>query len=431
MNEAHEKAGKAAKRTAKKTGTPLAALMLGVSLAVSGCGSSGTASETERLDAVEVDTRLVTGYNQFGFDLLRHTVAAKPQTNTLLSPASIAIALSMTMNGAAGPTREEMARTLGLDGLRAEEINNGAQTLIGAFEKLDPDAKLSIANSIWARKGMKFEAEFLTLNKSHFSARVEALDFSSSKTPKTINKWVSKQTNGLIPEIVDELDAQAIMVLLNAVYFKGNWSEPFKTEATRELPFTLENGTSVQRSMMKRTDTFAYAERSGYSAIRLPYGDRSFGMIALLPQEGQQLQNLIGQLNTAEWEELNRAFASRRGELLMPRIQLAYSASLKEPLQQLGMKLAFDDAQADFSKLLTPPPVSYISSVAHKSFIRVDEKGTEAAAVTEIGMAGGAAPSAPDFRFALDRPFLIAVHEQQTGIVLFVGAVYDPGGEGK
>lgn len=421
-------------------GIKLAALMLGVSLAASGCGgiSSGTGGSSSNIDEPVPDrqtkveiSQLVQGFNDMGFDLLRQANSVRPQANTLLSPASIAIALSMTMNGANGPTRDEMARTLGVGELSADEVNQGARALLDAVAQSDSDIRLAVANSIWARKGLPIENSFLAANKAYYDAQVETLDFASPKAPKTINQWVSKRTNDLIPEIVDRLDPQTIMVLLNAVYFKGDWSVPFSPNSTRPQPFTLDNGDVVERSMMARTGTFAFADRADYSAVRLPYGNGNFGLLALLPKEGMKLQTLVEQIDSAEWSALSRSLADQRGDLVLPRIQLTDGISLKEPLQQLGMKLAFDDARADFSKLLTPPPASYISAVEHKTFLRLDEKGTEAAAATKVEAALSSAPIAPGFKLVLDRPFLIAIHEQQTGMVLFVGAVYDPGAKGE
>lgn len=421
--------GETGTKNRKKTASAgLAAICLGAAVLVGGGCAAPTGKFASAYTAADVDSRIVQAYNRFGFELFREETTGRPAgENVFVSPASVAIALSMTLNGAAGQTRDEMARTLHVDELSQQEANEAARALQGALQSADPGVQLSVANSIWARKGWKFEPAFLSANEQYYDARTELLDFSSRKAASTINKWVSKQTNGRIDGIVnDPIDRDSVMLLLNAVYFKGDWTTPFDKTFTRDRPFTLQDDTVANRSTMSRAGAFDYADMDGYAAVRLPYGNGNTGMVALLPDAGTPLAALADRLAGGEWNTLTAVLQKRQGEVAMPRFKMEYEASLNEPLQTLGMPLAFDSQQADFSKLLVPPPNAYIGEVKHKTFVQVDEKGTEAAAVTKVEMRAGSAYVPTGFKLELNRPFLFVIHERQTGAVLFVGAVYDP-----
>lgn len=410
--------------------TGIAAICLGAIVTASGCGMERQPEiKGQSYTVADIDARLVNGYNAFGFDLYRKLAAEQQATgrNMFLSPASVAIALSMTMNGAVGPTRDGIAQALGLQQTTPDEANEGVRILQNVLRAADPDVQLSIANSIWARKELKFDPDFLAANKTYYGAQAESLDFSDRKAAATINKWVKKQTKGRIEAIIDDnINPQSIMFLLNAVYFKGDWTVPFEKTATRDRPFTLSDGTKVNRSMMARTGAFDYADRDGYQAVRLPYGNGNTGMVVVLPDEGTTLSALADRITDTEWRDATSALGKRQGEVILPRFKMEYEASLNDQLKSLGMSLAFDPDQADFSGMLAPPPNAYIGDVKHKSFVLVDEKGTEAAAVTKVETMAASAPSPAGFRMEMNRPFLIVLHERQTGTVLFIGSVYDP-----
>jgi serpin B len=408
----------------------LAVICLGTIVSAAGCGATTPpSSKAHAYSAADIDARLVSAYNGFGFDLYRTTAAGQQAyKNAFMSPASVTIALSMTMNGAVGPTRDGMAQALQLKGLMPDETNKAALLLQSVLRTADPSVQLSIANSIWARKELKFNPDFLTVNKNYYGAQTESLDFASSKAAATINKWVKKETKGRIDGIVDnKIDPQSIMFLLNAVYFKGDWTVPFEKSATRDRPFALSDGTKASRSMMDRRGSFDYADMDGYAAVRLPYGNGNTGMVVLLPDEGTKLSALTDRLTGSEWLNLTGALQNRQGEVILPRFKLEYDAILNEPLKALGMSAAFDREKADFSGLLVPPPNAYIGEVKHKSFVQVDEKGTEAAAVTKVEAKATSAPATAGFLMEMNRPFLFVIHERQTGTVLFIGSVYDPG----
>lgn len=408
----------------------LAALCAGAVAAVSGCGTANRpAVHGKSYTAADIDVRFIDAYNAFGFDLHRAIAGGRQATgeNVFLSPTSVAIALSMTMNGAVGPTRDGIAQALRLQELTTDEANDGALKLQSVLQSADSAVQLSIANSIWARKGVPFQPSFLAANKTYYGAEARTLDFADRKTAATINKWVKKETGGRIESIVDEnIPAQSIMFLLNAVYFKGDWTVPFEQTATRDRPFTLADGTKASRAMMARAGAFEYADRDGYAAVRLPYGNGNTGMVVLLPDEGTTLAALTDRLTDKEWRDATAALVKQQGEVVLPRFKVEYEASLNEQLKALGMSLAFDSGRADFSAMLAPPPNAYIGDVKHKTFVRVDEKGTEAAAVTKVEVMATSSPSASGFRMEMNRPFLVVLHERSTGAVLFTGSVYDP-----
>lgn len=420
------------KRTLKQKALSIGLAALGAIAVVSaaGCGPEHRpAINGKSYTAADIDARVVDAYNAFGFDLHRAIAGGHRATgeNVFLSPTSVALALSMTMNGAVGPTRDGMAQALRLQELTTDEANDGALKLQEVLQATDPAVQLSIANSIWARQGVSFQKSFLDANKAYYGAEAQTLDFTNRKAAATINKWVKKETSGRIESIVDEtISAQSIMFLLNAVYFKGDWSVPFERNATRDRPFALTDGTKTSRAMMARTGAFEFADRDGYAAARLPYGNGNTGMVVLLPDEGTTLSSLADRFTEKEWRDVTAALSKQQGEVILPRFEMEYEISLNEQLKALGMSLAFNSDQADFSELLAPPPTAYIGDVKHKTFVRVEEKGTEAAAVTKVEAMTTSAPSASGFRMEMNRPFLIVLHESSTGAVLFIGSVYDP-----
>lgn len=424
----------------KRTLSGLVALLLMTTVA--GCGtnaksaiprpsvhSSGPASPSPGVEAV---SPIAPAYNAFGLELYARLSAAKPKENLFISPASVAIALSMVLNGAQGATREAMAKTLHLDVLDADTWNRSAAELQDRLTHADPKVELSIANSIWAKneKSLKFQEAFLKTIKDFYKAETASVDFGDPKTVDKINKWVDKQTKGKIDSIVKApMDPNVIMLLLNAVYFKGSWTTTFSKDATRDAAFTLADGTKKTYPFMQRSGSFEYKKADGYQAVRLPYGDGNLGMLILLPDEGARLETFTERLARAgEWDRTLADWKPQQGEVLLPRFKLESELELNDALKSLGMSIAFDDRQADFSGLLTPPVQAFIGEVKHKTFIQVDEKGTEAAAVTSVGVKTSSAmvPTTPPFRMEMNRPFLIAIQDRSTGAVLFVGSIQDP-----
>ncbi|CAG7617419.1 hypothetical protein PAESOLCIP111_02023 [Paenibacillus solanacearum] len=409
----------------KKWVLPVMAAVLAL---CSGCSEPAARSTlAERsYKASELDSRIVQASNAFGLRLHQATVAAKPDANVFVSPASVSMALTMAYNGAADSTREAMAKALELQGLPIDDINRAGKVWRDLLEHQGAGVQLTIANSIWTRKGKPLLEGFLQKNREYYGAEVIPIDFASSRAAGTINSWVKKHTNGKIERIVDDRpDGQTMLMLVNAIWFKGQWTRPFNESATAPGSFFTSPGASRQVPMMVQSGSFEYMQEAGFQAVRLPYGDeRNMAMLLFLPEEGTGLDGLQSKLWT-DAELWNRPFPTQQGVLELPRFKLEYGGRLNETLQALGMGEAFDPQKADFSGMAPVPPRLAINEVIHKTYVDVNERGTEAAAVTSVGMAGSAPPKNV-FKMTVNRPFVMAIQDRETGSLLFLGTVRDP-----
>ncbi len=360
--------------------------------------------------------------NAFGFSLFDALFAGHAQSNVFLSPASVALALDMAYDGARDGTQQAMARTLGLQGMGQAQVRQRAAALLTAWQTAPGSEGLTVANSLWARAGIPFRPQFLQDTKRFYGARVSSLDFHSPSAPATINAWVSCATNGKIASIVNSIPPSIVMYLLNAVYFHGDWAAPFNSAATRPQPFTRGDGSQVTVPLMQNTSRFPYYHAANFEAITLPYHTARFSMTVLLPSKGVTLASLGRRLTAAQWQSWTSHFQMQYGSLALPRFSLANDLQLNAPLRALGMGQALD-THADFSGICQQR--CRISSVRHKTYLNVDEKGTTAAGVTSIGV-GITAVQTPHFHMVVDRPFLVSIQDSTTGSVLFFGAVNNP-----
>ncbi|MCX5797614.1 MAG: serpin family protein [Elusimicrobia bacterium] len=365
----------------------------------------------------------------FAFDLFKKVASASPAKNVFLSPSSARWALSMAYAGSAGDTQKAMALALGAPPL-AEDLaleSNRIASLMSA----DPKVTLRVANSIWLKRGFLFKEAFTSSVTAAFRAEIFERDFMPADADEA-NAWVSGKTEGKIPTILDKFGPGDRALLLNAVYFKGSWTDQFKKERTRPDDFHLAGGAVVRRPLMERYGGYPYFEGEGFQALRLPYGGGRLGMIVLLPAPGRPLDSLIETTaNAAGWRAVIGGLNEKQGLVRLPRFKLDFSASLGGPLAGLGMGVAFDRLRADFTGMAEatkPADRLFISRVLQKTFVEVNEEGTEAAAATAVVMAsrGSARPAAPPFEFIADRPFLYAVEDNATGELLFLGALYEP-----
>ncbi|MFB3902183.1 MAG: serpin family protein [Acidobacteriota bacterium] len=363
----------------------------------------------------------------FGFRLFSQITAAERAKNVFISPAGVAFALAMTWNGAAGETREAMSRALELQGMNLEQVNQASLELKETLQQADPAVQLQIANSLWARQGLNFEPDFIDRNRRFFKAEVAVLDFADPGAPARINDWVGRNTAGKIQKIVDRIDSNSILFLLNAVYFKGKWTAQFKKELTAQRPFIPAAGNRIQVPMMTQSGSFQYCETPDFQAISLPYGNRRWNMRIFLPKPGHSLPQFLESLTVSNWDTWMRSFRKREGEISLPRFRIEYEKELNDPLKALGMALAFDTERADFSAMIQTSERAYINKVKHKTFVEVNEEGTEAAAATSVGVSVTSfEPPQERFRMVVDRPFFCAIRDDQTGALLFLGAINDP-----
>jgi len=370
------------------------------------------------------ETTLVTGANSFGFDLFQQVISGQRDGNVFISPLSAALALAMTYNGAAGETEAAMRETLGFAGLSREDLNVSFQSLIELLLSLDDRVLLDIAQSIWYRTGLPVETDFIVRNQTYYDALVRSLDFSSPAAVLTINDWVAQKTHQRIPEIIQEIDPLTMMILINAVYFKGDWTYQFDPKSTREDWFNIDDSQRIKVDMMAQDNDFEYFATDQFQAVDLPYGDGHFALTILLPRSND-LSALLQQFNAENWGAWQDRFASTEGTLRMPKFKLNYEVHLIPMLSAMGMAIAFDPHRADFSGICPTMPLS-ITDVLQKTFLQVDEKGTEAAAVTVVVVGATSIGGPGRFYMEVNHPFLIVLHDRHSHSILFAGRIDHP-----
>ena len=371
---------------------------------------------------------LVEADNLFGLKLFKEVLKAEePDNNVMISPLSVSLALAMTYNGADGTTKEAMEKTLELSGLTVEEINENYKNLIDALVSVDPKILMSIANSIWYKRTFDVEQDFISTNQDYFNAEVTPLDFFSPDAVNTINNWVADKTKDKITEILDYIPADAVMYLINAIYFKGIWKYEFDESNTEDATFYLRDGTTKDVSTMVQEASFNYLSNDIVQAVEMPYGAGNYSMIILLPQNGKTLDDIIEQLNSETWNNwLGEFYMAEKVQIHLPKFKFEYKNKLNDELVNLDMGIAFDPFNADFSKINKLRQL-FISRVLHKTFVEVNEEGTEAAAVTLVEIcetsAGGGETYIP---FYVNKPFIFAIKEKYTNTIAFIGKVMDP-----
>ena len=369
---------------------------------------------------------LVAANNQFSFDLMQQVVSAQTNANVFLSPFSAATALRMVANGAAGLTRQELEHTLHTSGLKGSAINEAFTGLNRSLAE-KKDVILTLANGMWVRQDFILKPAFVAENQHYFGAELGEVDFNQPAAAQTINDWASRQTHGKIPKLVDyPFDPYLRLFLANAIYFKGTWVAPFDKSATKSHDFHLPDQSVKQTPLMSRHEKMTYEETVSYQAVRLPYNG-GLRMTIFLPAQKitpQQLLQTFGRPGI--WDNnIQPAFGSRDGTLMLPKFKMEFSATLNTPLKTLGLKTAFTD-NANFSGISSTQLC--ISEVLQKSFVEVNEQGTEAAAVTGImfDTASMHMECPKPFEMIVDRPFLFTIEDEDTDAILFIGVINNP-----
>ena len=371
----------------------------------------------------KAQAEFVKANNGFALDLFRNVVREAKGESLLISPLSVTIDFGMVNNGAVGQTQKEIYETLGYKESSVEGLNDFCHTMMSQSGKVDPSTKLEIANAAVVNKmypGLK--DSFTKTVQSVYDAEVIYKDFSKEDIKKLVNGWCDKKTHGMIPELLKSpVQADEYAHFLNAVYFKGVWTNKFKKDDTKKESFTREDGSKMTVRMMHQKDQFNYGSIPDLcTAVSLPYGNQAYQMTLLLPMEGKSLADLVGKLDAGAWGRL--MLFGVDVDVKIPSFETEYFVSLKDLLPKMGIKQAFSTA-ADFSAMSSAPYL-YIGDVLHKAKIKVDEEGTEAAAVTDITMmCGSAGPGStpPTYEFHADRPFLYVITEISTGAIYFIG----------
>lgn len=373
-----------------------------------------------------VDSRLVHATNAFGFRLYHKLAIPDGTKNLFISPISIEMALGMTYNGAAGTTKQAMANTLGVKALTRNDFNKANAHLLTLLKYPDAKVELAIANSLWGQQGYTFADDFLQRNRDYFNASVRALDFHQPNSAKQINTWVKDNTKGMIPKIVEYANIKnAVLVLTDAIYFKGKWTDPFNKVQTNNGAFTLLSGKKITVPLMRRTGDFQYLETAHFQAVNLPYGDKHVSMFVFLPKQKTTLAEFSKSLTLDVWTKWQTQFHQSHGTLLLPRFKADYGTSLKTTLSAMGMQECFS-GQANFSGMLPNAKHAdlFISDVLHKTALEVNEEGTVAAAATAVIMTRSM--SRKSFTMNVNHPFFLAIVDKTTGAILFLGSIVKP-----
>ena len=371
--------------------------------------------------------RLATANTGFAFELLKQISGEKPDANIFISPFSVSSVLQMVVNGAAGDTRAEMQRVLKTTGLPPEALAAAVKDLNQSLNA-QTNVILNLANAIWFQAGMHLKPGFVATNSRFFQAELAPVDFRKPESAQIINNWADNRTHGKIKDVVRwPFDPLTRVILANAIYFKGQWAKPFERSATRPRPFHLSGGVSKPAPMMWQRGHFSYQEGDDFQAVRLPYAGGRLQMYLFLPGTNSSPVKLLAGLDNTWRDKIMPGFRDHEGTLAFPRFKLDYEVALNDPLKALGKRHAFEDA--DFSAMAGEP--LFVSQVKQKSFVEVNEEGTEAAAVTTVVMRSAAImqPIEP-FEMIVDRPFFFVIEDSETQSVLFMGMVYDTAEQG-
>ena len=375
-------------------------------------------NELKYIELTRAEQQLVNSNNNFAFNLFRKVASDKSE---IVSPISITYALGMLNNGAAGETQTQINKVLGFGETGADGINGFCRKMLTEAPNLDKLTKVLIANTIYMNKDYELKSDFINKAKTFYDAEPETRDFADGQTRDVINKWGNDHTEGMIPEVLkeNEFNSKAVSYLLNAIYFKGAWAEKFDKDNTKDEDFATSTGKK-QVPMMRQEHEFNYTENDLCQALRLPYGNNTYSMTILLPKEGKTINDVLQTLTAETWESY-RWMRNAIVNVKLPRFESNSDIDLKPIMSALGMPNAFDKDFAEFPDFCNDP--TYIGLMKQVAKIKLNEEGTEAAAVTVIGMElATAVPSEPQrVNFHATRPFLYVISEQSTGAIFFIG----------
>lgn len=365
---------------------------------------------------------VIKSNNAFGVELFAK-VSEEAEGNLMLSPLSASAALTMLLNGCEGETYSQLHQTLAYpQGMALTDVNAAYKSLVSQLLKADDKVKLGLANAIFYREGFAVKDPFLSRMHTDFDAQVEALDFAQASALTTINKWASDQTNGRIPKVLDDISNEAVMFLMNALYFKGDWTSKFDKTLTENRPFSLQDGSNISVPTMqgKPKSKQYYADEA--TVFEVPYGRTNFTMMLVLPSN--DVDEYVSQLSSSKWDEITAGLDNqtewRENEVRFPRFKFSFEQYLNDQLQSMGMIDAFSPAAADLSGIADAN--IFVSFVKQNTFVEVNEEGTEAAAVTTVGIELTSAPLIT----IIDKPFVFAIRERTTNTLMFIGKVMNP-----
>lgn len=379
---------------------------------------NGTEIGNMKNDTDTVNDRVVGANTEFAFNIFKKLNNEDSAKSIFISPLSISTALTMTYNGAEASTKEAISKTLGFKGINRDNVNQSYQNLLNHLEKADKKIELNVANSIWIRDGEIIKEDFLSKNKNNFSAEIDTLDFSKDSAVDTINKWISDATKGKIDKMLEPpISPEAVMYLINAIYFKGEWSNQFDPKKTFDGTFKTFSGYDQTVKMMSLKGKVEFANGPNYKAVRLPYGNGKTSMYCILPNEGININEFIEAMSIKEWNNLRKNISELDEVVLeIPKFKLEYGIkNLNDSLISLGMGEAFS-GKANFSGIRED---IFISQVLHRAVIEVTEEGSTAAAATIVEL--NTTSAMKPITFTANRPFIFFITDDTSGTIMFMG----------
>lgn len=362
---------------------------------------------------------LTDANGDFAIKLFKQLNVDQANENIFISPFSISTALTMTANGAAGQTFDDMRNTLQIAGMEMPVVNASYKQLLDVIPGLDPQTKVKLANSIWPKIGYPVLESFLEINSNYFNSEVIPVDFKAPGVIDQVNGWIEDHTDGLLKETLKQLPPDVVMLLINAIYFKGTWQTEFEPDNTQPASFFGIDGAKEVDMMHIPESDFPYFANDLFQAIDLPYGDSIFSMSVFLPTEGHTVGDIIDALNPDSWDQWTNAFLTQPVSLYLPKFKMEYKKELKRVLSDMGMEVAFTFG-SDFTNMIDGGGVM-IDDVIHHAFVEVNEEGTEAAAVTVVIMVETSAGSVPIMN--VNKPFVFVIRDNKTNSILFMGKV--------
>ena len=365
----------------------------------------------------DAQRNVVKKNNDFAFHLF-HQIQG--MDGKVVSPMSIAYLMGMLANGADGATQQQILKAIGCEGVSLQEVNELYQGMMQVLGKQDKQTKVEIANYIAINKNNKINKDFAQEVSQSYQAAIESLDFSSSKTTQRINHWCSEHTDGMIPKIIDQVDAGAVSYLMNAIYFNGTWASKFDAHNTKQETFQGYTRDIQKVDMMHQVKKFYYTENDMYKAVNLPYGNGSFSMTVLLPNEGKSIDEMMKSLNAESFSKIYQNMDNCMVNLKLPKFTTETKLDLNDIISKLGAPMIFNPSQANFSHFADGN--FFVSKMLQKAKIEVSEQGTKAAAVTAAIMLTAMAPQeVRHVEFFANRPFFYAITDRQSGAILFMG----------
>ena len=404
----------------------LAAVLFMIPMSFNSCKKTDEVlpSEPVPINLTGDQVSVIESGNSFAFDIYTKVLkSAGENENVMISPLSISYALSMTVNGADGATRDSIIKALRLNGITMDALNTSFKDLTSALLSVDQRVLMSIANSVWTEKDFAVKQSFIEILTEYYNAESKSFDINDASAPDKINAWIEDKTNGLIKNMIDKLNDNAVMLLINAIYYKGKWSSQFDKSKTAPMPFYKTGGSQAEVPMMKQENDYKVFEGNGFVLAEFPYGQGNFVMDVILPEAGNNLETIIPLVNDAGFTTWISQMNKRKIDLSLPKFKYGFKIKLKDILTDMGMGIAFYDG-ADFSNISDQYDL-LINEVTHQSFIETNEEGTEAAAATVVEIGVTSAPPSP-LVLNLDHPFLYIIRETTTNSIIFMGRVADP-----